>query len=230
MRRLVATVATAVVALCVMTTGVEGQQDWPSSGSSVGGLEWIVGGSVPVSGLGSFGSYDIFLDAWPMVGVSIASDEDEDDRFRTRFEITAVPSVAMRRAPDRDASEKCEDCTADSFRLSVINSRFLFDVTFPFVAGTSAYVTGGPVVRFQLSDPEECPSSAGEECALPQFGRARLDPGMVAGAGWEPNDSLIDAIQLTGRMSFYGRGERPEAAPASWLPELDLSIRFSIPR
>lgn len=224
MRRVVAMAAASVVALCVLSTGAEGQ-DWPPTNTGEGGLEWIVGGTVPVSGLGSFGSYDVFLDAWPTVGISLAGETEEDDRFRTRFEMTATPSVAMRRAPSGAAGE-CDDCTTDSFRLNVINSRFLFDLTFPFVGESSGYVTGGPSVRFQLSDAERCPDDAGDECALPQFGRARLDPGLVAGVGWEPADSRIRALQLTGRMSLYGRAERPQASPAPWLPELELSIRF----
>lgn len=201
-------------------------QTWPDRGTKDSGFEWIVGSYAPLSGLGSFDGYSLSMDPWLTGGISLRSG-DLDDRLRTRFEVTAVPNVAMRRSP-LDVGEVCEGCSPDSFRLTLLNSRFLFDLTFPFAADSRAYVTGGPAMRFQLSDPEECPISDGGECALPQFARSRIDPGVVAGVGWEPNRWNLRAIQLTGRLGMYGRAERKQAAPRSWLPELDLSIRFTL--
>lgn len=226
MRRAVATAATVLVAVLV-APGVGESQTWPDMGSQDSGLQWMAGGYLPVSGLGSYGAYEISMDPWMMVGVSVRPG-DPDDRFRTRFEISAVPEVAMRRSLANTAAEECPECTGDSVRLSLISSRFLLDLTFPFVSGSRGYLTAGPVMRLQLSDTEICPASEGEECALPEFGRARIDPGLMGGVGWEPADARIEAIQLTGRVSAYGRAAHPDAAPTSWLPEMELAVHFSL--
>ncbi len=225
MRRYVVVVALCAVALLWIPSAGHGQT-WPDMGSEESGVTWIIGGYAPMGGLGSFADYRMIMDPWLVLGISLQAGEDED-RLRSRFEVTAVPNVAMRRNPPRSPAARCEECTADDFRLTVVNSRFLMDVTFPFPGDSRAYVTAGPAVRFQLSNPDQCPTSAGRECALPQFARSRLDPGLVAGAGWEPSGTLIQAIQLTGRASLYGRGARPDASPVRWLPELDLVVRIS---
>lgn len=221
--------AGAVFALWVLTLvifPIEGvSQTWPDVGGGDSGLHWVVGSYAPMTALGSYGDYRITMDPWLVAGISVLGGS-ETNRFRTRFELLAVPSVAMRRAPIRKGSHPCEGCTGDSFRLNLVNARFLLDVTFPFANESRAYVTAGPAMRFQLSDAKECPVSDGGECALSQFGRSRIDPGLMAGLGWEPHESWIRAVQLTGRLSLYGRAERPEAAPNLWLPELELVVRF----
>lgn len=226
MRR-VAVAAGLAAAAWVLAPGVAEGQTWPDIDAGQSGMQWMAGGYAPMGTLGSYGAYEISIDPWMMVGVSVRPG-DPDERFRTRFEITAVPEVAMRRTPSSPDAEPCAECEGDSFRLSLVSSRFLVDMTFPFVASSRAYLTAGPVVRLQLSDAELCPDSGGEECALPEFARARIDPGAIGGVGWEPADARVEAVQLTTRMSWYGRASHPDAVPTPWLPELELAVRFSL--
>jgi hypothetical protein len=222
--------ATRVVAIslaAILSPLFAEAQTWPESrNSNRQAIEWLAGSYVPLSGLGSFGHYRLSMDPWLVAGVSLRTGA-ADARFRTRFEVAAVPNVAMRRSPVRTETSECPECTAESLRMTLVNSRFLVDYTFPFVSGTRAYVTAGPAMRFQFSDPGECPTASGDECALTEFAQKRIDPGLEAGLGWEPRNRFVRGIQLTGRMSLYGRGERPLAAPESMLPELNLVIRFS---
>ena len=133
-----------------------------------------------------------------------------------------VPEVAH-----RTKALACEECTSASERLSLLSGRFLGDYILPTAAGFRGYFTGGMVMRVQLSEPDPCPADRGQDCALQEFARSRVDPGLMVGVGWIPSSSWVRAVQLSGRMSLYGRGARPEASPSVLLSELDLSVRFS---
>jgi hypothetical protein len=223
MQRAVPPIILAVLAFASAPTAAEGQATWPPTRTGTTELHWTVGTFLPASTLGAFDAYRIHMDPWFTAGVSLQP-WGKQGRFRNRFEILLVPGVAMRRAPAR---AECEDCTSDSVRLTLLGAGYLVDFTFPFVEGTRAFVTAGPTVRMQLSDVRDCHAARGRDCALAQFARDRIDPGLLLGLGWEPPSERIKAIQLTGRVSHYGRAARPEAAPRSWIPELGLGVRFT---
>lgn len=209
--------------LCALPLAAMGQSwpdEWPDDDRERAGLDWVAGSFLPVSDLGAFGGYGISMDPWVTVGVSGSA--ATDGRLRFRFDMTATPSAVMR------TDESCPECAGDSKRLTLIHWRFLGDLTFSFVGDTQGYLTAGPVMRVQVSDVDECPSASGDTCALQEFARSRVDPGLMVGVGWEPGGDRVQAIQLAGRVNHYGRGERPEAAPASWIRELELSVRLPL--
>lgn len=210
------------VAICttpLMAMGQSWPDQWGDEEGEQARLDWFIGSYLPVSDLGAFGGYEISMDPWVTLGIS-GSAATDGGRFRARFDMTATPNAPMR------TTEECPECAGDSERLTLIHWRFLGDLTFSFLSGSRAYVTAGPVMRIQLSDVDECPSASGETCALQEFARSRVDPGLMVGVGWEPEGSRVRAVQLAGRVNHYGRGERPEASPASWIRELELSVRF----
>ena len=137
--------------------------------------------------------------------------------------MAVTPNAVMRRS-----ATGCPECTAESLRISVASWRFLADLDLSSSLGTRTYLTAGPFMRVQLSSAEPCPRSAGDECALAEFARSRVDPGLMLGLGWEPHWDRIGAVQLTGHLSYYGRNRIPEAAPVSWLPSVELSVFFPL--
>lgn len=200
-------------------------QAWPDfvdslEGEEQGHFHWVVGTYQPLSELGSFGRYSIIMDPWITIGVSGRTGKT-DDRFRTRFEMTVTPEANLRRS-----FEDCADCTPKSRRLTVANWRFLLDWSVGLGGGDRAYATAGPFMRVQLGEKDLCSRSSGAECALAAFGRSRVDPGLMVGAGWEPDADWLQAIQVGGRMTYYGREPVPEASPVSWLPAVELSAHF----
>ncbi len=217
-----AAVMLALVWILGVPRGGEAQaSNWLEDSRDALDVQWILGTQITPRSLGSFGSYEITQDAWPAVGASLRAGKQAQG-FSTRFEVMLVPGVALRRnAP------ACDECTPASERLSLLSSRFLGDYTIPFAAGSRGYLTGGMVMRVQLSELDPCPADRGQDCALQEFARSRVDPGFMMGVGWIPANSWVQAVQFAGRMSLYGRGARPEAYPSVLLSELDLSVRFS---
>lgn len=194
---------------------------WADEEDERASLNAFLGSYLPVSDLGAFGGYGISMDPWVTLGISGFA-TTEGGGLRIRFDMTATPSAVMR------TEEGCSECAGDSERLTLIHWRFLGDVTVPFPTSGRAYITLGPIMRVQLSDTDTCAGAPEEMCALQEFARSRVDPGLMAGVGWEPDGSRISAIELAGRVNHYGRGELPEASPASWIRELELSVRFPL--